>query len=201
MRKYPLKVARGLSLFVLALLMTATVSAQHSEHEYAPLQEKHFEFKDFNYKTLDDEKLSLRAIAAGNKLVLVHFFAAWCHNSNHDVTTVNAIYEQFKAQGFTVIGVCEYSKPDELRDFINQHHPTYPIVLESQKTKDRTKSSHYAYRTAAEDKRLWGTPFNVLLSVADFSESGELITNKALVAFGELQKADVEALLKERLKN
>jgi peroxiredoxin len=181
--------------------MAVAASAQHSAHEYAPLQEKQLEFKEFAHKTLDDQKLTLRQIAAGNKLVLVHFFAAWCHNSNYDVKTVTVLYDKFKDQGLGVIAICEYSTPDELREFINKHHPTYPIVLESQKTKDRVKSSHYAYRSAVDDKRLWGTPFNVLLSVADFSESGEVVTKKALVAFGELEKDHLETWLKERLKN
>jgi peroxiredoxin len=189
------------TVLYLILRMTVTASAQPGAHEYAPLQEKQLEFKEFAYKTLDDQQLSLRQIAAGNKFVLVHFFAAWCHNSNFDVKTVNALYDKFKDQGLGVIGICEYSSSDELRQFTGKHHPAYPIVLESQSTKDRVKSSHYAYRSAVDDKRLWGTPFNVLLSVADFSESGDIVTKKALVAFGELEKDHLETLLKERLKN
>ncbi len=189
-----------LRVLMIALLLCLSAFAQNHDHEYAPLHEKQFEFKDFTYKTLEGQSVNLRELAAGKKLVLVHFFAAWCHNSNFDVTTVNALHEQFKDAGLAVIGVCEYSKPNEVREYLNKHQPAYPVVIESQKEKDRRKSSHYAYRTAAKDVRLWGTPFNVLLAVDEFSASGDVVTSKALVNFGELEKADVEKFLKERLQ-
>ena len=189
--------ATVIAFFLLACL---PAFAQDHEHEYAPLHEKQFEFKDFTYKTLEGQSINLRELAAGKKLVLIHFFAAWCHNSNYDVDTVKALYEQFKDAGLAVLGICEYSKPDEVREYLNKHQPAYPVVIESQKEKDRRKSSHYAYRTAAKDVRLWGTPFNVLLAVDEFSASGEIVTSKALVTFGELEKADVEKFLKERLQ-
>ncbi len=196
--------------FVAALLAVAvqaqTKPAQNSTtievhaHEYAPLHEATLEVKDFTFKTLDDRLLNLRAAAHGKQLVLVHFFAAWCHNSNYDVETINELYRKYKDQGFQVIGICEYSKPEELREFIKQHNPAYPICLESEKTKDRLKTTHYTYRTAAQDSRLWGTPFNLLLQTSDFSESGEVVAKRAQVAFGELMKTDVEAFIKQQLK-
>ena len=57
-----------------------------------------------------------------------------------------------------------------------------------------------AYRTAAQDQRLWGTPFNMMLQPSDFSASGEVVAKRAQVAFGELMKTDVEAFIKEQLK-
>ena len=194
-----------------AALLVATVQAQTKPaqnsttievhaHEYAPLHEAAVEVKDFTFKTLDDTRLNLRAAAQGKQLVLVHYFAAWCHNSNYDVETINELYRKYKDQGLQVIGVCEYSKPAELRDFIQRHQPEYPICLESEKTKDRQKTTHYTYRTAAQDPRLWGTQFNLILQVSDFSASGEVVARRAQVAFGELMKAEVEAFIKEQLK-
>lgn len=178
----------------------ASTTIEVHAHEYAPLHEAALEIKDFSFKTLDDKPLSLREASQGKQLVLVHFFAAWCHNSNYDVETINELYRKYQDQGFQVIGVCEYSKPDELREFIKRHNPEYPICLESEKTKDRLKTTHYAYRTAARDPRLWGTPFNLMLQVSDFSASGEIIARRAQVAFGELMKAEVETFIKQQLK-
>lgn len=176
-----------------------TILEAHA-HEYAPLHEAVLEIKDFSFKTLDDKSLNLRAAAQGKQLVLVHYFAAWCHNSNYDVETINELYRKYKDSGLQVIGVCEYSKPEELRNFIKQHNPEYPICLESEKTKDRLKTTHYNYRTAAQDPRLWGTPFNLMLQTSDFSASGEVVARRAQVAFGELMKPEVEALIKQELK-
>ena len=189
-------------LFVMALCLTARaqVVVEAHAHEYAPLREARFELKDFTFKTLDDVKVNLREMAAGNKLVLVHYFAAWCHNSNYDVDTVNELYRKYKDRGLAVIAICEYSKPGDLREFIKKHQPEYPICLESQKTKDREKTTHWTYRKAADDTRDWGTPFNILLSASDFNADGDVIANRALVGFGELMKSEVETYIRQQLK-
>jgi len=190
--------------FLCALLLCCAAQAQTKvethDHEYAELQAAELEIKDLTFKTLDGKTLSLRELAAGNKLVLIHYFAAWCHNSNYDVETIKELYAKYKDQGFQVMAIGEYAKPNELRDFINKYQPPYPIVLESQRTKDREKTTHYAYRTQLQDKRLWGTPFNLLLNVADFQATGEVVTNRAHVAFGELMKSEVEQYIRQQLK-
>lgn len=211
-RLYAATRVRGLNKTVLAvcqcflcvLLLCCAAQAQTKvethDHEYAELQAAELGIKDLTFKTLDGKPLSLRELAAGNKLVLIHYFAAWCHNSNYDVETIKELYAKYKDQGFQVMAVCEYSKPNELRDFINKYQPPYPIVLESQRTKDREKTTHYAARTYLQDKRLWGTPFNLLLNTADFQATGDVVTNRAQAAFGELMKSQVEQYIRQQLK-
>lgn len=200
MFKRAIKLGLGVALLALTASAQTGKTIEARAHEYAPLHEARLEIKDFTFKTLDDKPLNLREAAQGKQLVLVHYFAAWCHNSNYDVVTINELYRKYKDQGFQVIGVCEYSKPSELRDFIKKHNPEYPICLESEKTKDRVKTTHYTYRTAAQDPRLWGTPFNLLLQTSDFSTGGEVVANRAQVAFGELMKSEVEEFIKQQLK-
>ena len=178
---------------------TPVVLEAHA-HDYAELREVVLPIRDFTFKTLADAPVNLRATGQGQKLVLVHFFAAWCHSSNYDVETINELYRKYKDQGLAVIGVCEYSKPDELREFIQKHQPEYPIVLESKRTKDRTNTLHYAYRQALEDKRSWGTPLNLFLPVADFRAEGEYVTARTHSALGELMKPDVDAWIKAVLQ-
>ena len=190
--------------FLCVLLLCCAAQAQTKvethDHEYAELQAAELGIKDLTFKTLDGKPLSLRELAAGNKLVLIHYFAAWCHNSNYDVETIKELYAKYKDQGFQVMAICEYSKPNELRDFINKYQPSYPIVLESERTKDREKTTHYDYRTSLQDKRLWGTPFNLLLNTADFQAMGDVVTNRAQAAFGELMKSEVEQYIRQQLK-
>jgi peroxiredoxin len=189
-----------LCIVLLSCTAQAQTKVETHAHEYAELQTAELEIKDLSFKTLEGKSRSLRELAVGHKLVLVHYFAAWCHNSNYDVETIKELFAKYKDHGFQVFAICEYSKESELRDFIKKYQPPYPIVLESQRTKDREKTTHYAYRTYLQDKRGWGTPFNLLLEVSDFRETGEIVTTKAKVAFGELMKSAVEAYIKQQLK-
>src|SRR5262249_17350273 len=62
-------------------------AAEEDSHQYAHLREAQVEIKDFSFPAADDGKINLREMARGKKLVLIHYFAAWCHNSNFDVAT------------------------------------------------------------------------------------------------------------------
>jgi peroxiredoxin len=169
-------------------------------HYYVPLRKAEMEIKDFTFPTLEDEKISLRESARGKKLVLVHYFAAWCHNSNFDVATMKEIYDKYRDQGLLVIGVCEYSSRNELRKFIEKHKPTYPICIEGDgKNKDRAGTTHYAYRKQVDDQRVWGTPLNILISADDFQKEGEVVTKRVRVAPGEVIKTELEDFIRQHL--
>ncbi len=170
------------------------------DHHYVPLREAEMEIKDFTFATLEDGKISLRESARGKKLVLVHYFAAWCHNSNFDVTTMKEIYGKYRDRGLLVIGVCEYSSRDELRKFIEKHKPTYPICIEGDgKNKERAGTTHYAYRKQVDDQRVWGTPLNILISAEDVQKDGEVVTRRVRVAPGEVIKTELEDFIRQRL--
>ena len=177
---------------------TQTVEAEG--HYYVPLREVTMEIKDFSFPTLAGNQMKLSEAVKGKKLVLVHYFAAWCHNSNFDVKTMTDLYTRYFDQGLLVLGVCEYSKRDELREFIEKHHPTYPILIEGEgKKKDRTGTTHYAYRNQLDDKRTWGTPLNILISAEDVLGEGDIIAKRVRVAPGEVIKSELEALIQEKL--
>jgi len=192
---------RTICCLLLGLLaLTARSGAQESRHHYVPLREATIEIKDFTFPTLDGGKLNLREAAQGQRLVLVHYFAAWCHNSRYDVVTMTKLYDQYRAQGLLVIGVCEYSTRDELRKFIAKHQPTYPICIEGDgEKKDRTGTTHYAYRKQVDDQRLWGTPLNVLIAAEDIQKDGDIVARRVHIAPGEVIKKEFEDLLSEKL--
>ncbi len=131
---------------------------------------------------------------------MVHYFAAWCHNSNFDVTTMKELYEKYKDQGFLVIGVCEYSNEAELRGFIEKHKPAYPICVEGDgKMKNRTGTTHYKYRSQLDDNRHWGTPLNILIAAEDAQKKGEVVAKRVRVAAGEVIKSEFEELIGQKL--
>jgi peroxiredoxin len=175
--------------------------AQEDKHQYASLREAEAEVKDFTFTTLDDGRVNLREAARGKRLVLIHYFASWCHNSNFDVATMTELYDKYRDRGFLVIGVCEYSSRNELRGFIKKHNPTYPICLENDgKKKDRVGTTHYAYRSKAGDDRLWGTPFNILIADSDIQNEGEVFARRIRVAPGEAIKTELEEVIRHHLQ-
>lgn len=188
--------------FAVWLVAGISAAAQHDRgHHYVPLREVEMEIKDFSFATLDGQNVRLSEVVKGKKLVLIHYFAAWCHNSNFDVATMKELYEKYKDRGFTVIGVCEYSKETELRGFIERHQPEYTICIEGDgKLKDRTGTTHYAYRSRLDDNRHWGTPLNILIAAEDVQKKGEVVAKRVRIATGEVIKSEFEELIREKLK-
>lgn len=179
-------------------LKVQTIEA--TSHDYAPLREVEIEIKDFTFPSLDDGQINLRESARGKKLILVHYFAAWCHSSNFDVKTMTEVYDKYREQGLLVIGVCEYSSRKELREFIEKHKPTYPICVEGDgRKKDRTGTTHYFYRKQVDDQRNWGTPLNILIAEGDIQSEGEIVARRVRVASGEMIKTELEEIIKRYL--
>lgn len=171
------------------------------EHQYASLREVKLKLKDFTYPTLDGREINLRAAAQGKRLVLVHYFAAWCHNSNYDVVTINKLYEQYKQQGFAVVGVCEYSSAEELQSFIEKNKPAYPVCVEGSDKTPYNDSTHYRYRKQLDDGRKFGTPFNVMIRAAETEPKGDTFAKRVHAAAGELIEEEVEKFIKQELQS
>ncbi len=125
--------------------------------------------------------------------MLVTYFASWCHNSNYDVDTLNALYAKYHEQGLEIVGVSVYSSADELRNFIKQHNTAFPICREGdEKVKDRNSTTHSRYRKQVDDQRRLGTPFSLFISASDVEERGETVAKRVRAVAGELIKKDVE---------
>jgi len=194
-------------LLLLAIVMTLTAPSfswqgnqSDVNHQYAPLREAKLEFKDFSFPTLENKTLNLREAARGKRLLLVTYFASWCHNSTYDVDTLNELYAKYREQGLEIIGVSVYSSPDELRNFIKEHKTAFPICRESdEKVKNRNDTTHYRYRKQMDDNRRWGTPFSVFISPSEIEERGEIVTKRVRVVAGELIKKETEEFIRQQL--
>jgi len=172
----------------------------HKRHEYVPLRKARVEVVDFEMPTREGAPIQFRELIQDAKVVLIHFFATFCHNSNYDVRTINDLYRAYREQGLVVIGVCEYSTADQLRRFQERHRPEYPIVLEGEGTReDRERTLHYRYRRQVGDQRHWGTPFNLFLEKWSSDPKKPILTRKVKVATGELIRDEVDAMLRRRL--
>ena len=183
----------------LALLPAMTVSAQEN-HEYVKLEEKKVNYRDWTFKNLqDDTPVNLRRWAGDKRLVLVVYFASWCPNWRYEAPVVAKLYDKYKAQGFDVVAVSEYASRKDARAFFGDKGAPYTVVVESEERDARDKTTHYTYRRLTDDKRNWGSPYNILLEPAKLTKEGEVLTEKAWVANGELIEKDAEDFIRARL--
>lgn len=166
-------------------------------HEYGSLRNVTLELQDFRVTTSEGEKTTIRELLRNRKIVLLHFFATFCHNSNYDVVTINELYRQYGESGFQVVGISEYSTPEELRKFMIRHKTAYPMVMETET--GRTKTRHYRYRTRSGDDRKWGTPFSMVIDGREIDPVGEPLARQMHIATGELVRAEIESLIRRRL--
>jgi thiol-disulfide isomerase/thioredoxin len=189
------------NLFIaLVFALVAAPASIRAQHEYAPLQEKTVNYKNWTLVNLKDEKpVELRSLVQGKKLVMVVYFASWCPNWRNEAPIAASLYEKYKARGFEVIGVSEYASRDDVKAYFGATGPPYTVVLESESREDRDKTPHFGYRQTTGDTRRWGSPWNIFLDPATLAKQGDVLTEKAWVVNGELIEADVDKFINEHL--
>lgn len=191
---------RFLVLAIISLMLAPVASFSQAGHEYAPLEEKTVNYKDWTYKRLVDGKpINLRSYTQGKKLVMVVYFAPWCGNWKNEMPVAARLYEKYKAHGLDVVGVSEYGTLDEVKACFGEKGAPYTVVTESESKEARDKTAHYGYRQATGDTRRWGSPWNIFLEPSKLTKSGDVLLEKAWVVNGELIEADVEKFIRERL--
>ncbi|HKX83724.1 MAG TPA: TlpA disulfide reductase family protein [Pyrinomonadaceae bacterium] len=170
------------------------------QNEQSPLVEKNIEYKNWSFKNLrTGDSTDLRSLAKGKKLVMVVYFAAWCPNWKHDAPIVKRLYDKYRASGFEVVGVSEYDAIDKTKTNLESFKLDFPVVTESEATKDRLTTTHYQIRTAAGDTRKWGSPWYIFLEPSKLEKSGDLLTSKASLVNGELIEPDVDKFIAAKL--
>jgi len=186
------------STFILSAFVFA-VSAQH-DHEYAPITEKEIEYKDWTYKNvLTNKDINLRKFAEEKKLVMVFYFAPWCHSSNFQAPIIQKLYRKYKKKGFAVIGVSIYGSIAHVRYTIKTRGISFPVVSESLTLGERKRSLHYKYRWSTGDYRKWGTPWNIFLVPSELAKTGDTLTKTAFVVNGEIVEKEAEKHIRKKL--
>jgi thiol-disulfide isomerase/thioredoxin len=189
------------ALLVFALTLAPAASRAQDGHEYSPLVEKTVNYKNWTLNDLKDSKpVDLRSLVQGKKLVMVVYFAPWCPNWRNEAPVAARLYEKYKDQGFSVIGVSEYGPRDTVTSFFGPTGAPYPVVSESESRDDREKTAHFGYRQLTGDTRRWGSPWNIFLEPSSLTKTGDVLTEKAWVVNGELIEADVDKFIADRLK-
>src|SRR3954447_20132142 len=67
------------------------------------------------------------------KVVVVNFWATWCHPCQKEIPDLSKLYEKYKDKGVVMLGVLTNDHPSDsdLLNFASDHAMSYPIVRES----------------------------------------------------------------------
>ncbi|MFN3419397.1 MAG: peroxiredoxin family protein [Pyrinomonadaceae bacterium] len=188
---------RTIAVFILMFVAAAVATAQN---EQSPIVERNFAYLDWTLPNLDGSgRTNLRTFAQGKKLVMVVYWAPWCHNWEHDRDFVQSLFEKYKNNGFAVIGVGEYDSVSKMRDHVKSFKLTFPFVYESDNSADREKTVHFSQRREAGDMRKWGSPWYVFLEPGKMTKSGEILSQPVFVVNGELIREEAEKFIREKL--
>lgn len=64
------------------------------------------------------------------KPVLVLFWATWCTPCTEDLPQIRALYEQYREQGFEIVGVNLDTTVDPVQPYLTEHRVTWPQIFE-----------------------------------------------------------------------
>jgi thiol-disulfide isomerase/thioredoxin len=79
---------------------------------------------DLKFTAVDGSEIDLAALRG--QVVLVDFWATWCPPCVEEVPELVAIYEKFKDQGFTIVGISLDEDKGALEKFTTENKMTWP---------------------------------------------------------------------------
>jgi cytochrome c biogenesis protein CcmG, thiol:disulfide interchange protein DsbE len=69
---------------------------------------------------------SFRLSAQRGQLVLVNFWASWCHPCREEARTLEAAWREYRDRGVLLVGVDVWDKEEDARAFLQEFGVTYP---------------------------------------------------------------------------
>lgn len=64
------------------------------------------------------------------KVVMVNFWATWCPPCQKEMPDLEALYNQYKDQGFVILALSQDDETEKVAPFIAERKVTYPIFLD-----------------------------------------------------------------------
>jgi peroxiredoxin len=107
---------RAMPLAIALMLLTATAFAL-SPGARAP---------EIGLRDLDGHSVTMAGLRG--KVVLVDFWASWCEPCAAEMPVLERLHQQYRSQGFTVVGVSQDRDVANVRQFLGRHDVSFPIV-------------------------------------------------------------------------
>ncbi|MEO8845555.1 MAG: TlpA disulfide reductase family protein [Kofleriaceae bacterium] len=80
-------------------------------------------------KYIDTTGHAYTAESLAGKVVVVNFWATWCHPCQKEIPDLSKLYDQYKAKGVMIIGVMADNPADsDLLNFQSDYMMSYPVV-------------------------------------------------------------------------
>ena len=84
---------------------------------------------DFNYQDMEGQAWSLDKVRG--KVVLLRFWADWCHDCRYEMPVIENYYRKLNKNGFVVLAVNVKESIQVVEAFAAQFDLTFPILLDS----------------------------------------------------------------------
>lgn len=85
---------------------------------------------DFTLKSTTGENLKLSEFRG--EVVMINFWASWCGPCRQEMPILDAMYEQYKDLGFTILGVNVEEDPEGARKLLKSIPVNFPVLLDSE---------------------------------------------------------------------
>jgi len=80
-------------------------------------------------KYIDTQGKAYTAESLAGKVVVVNFWATWCHPCQNEIPDLSKIYDSYKAKGVVMLGLMADNPADnELLNFQSDYQMSYPVV-------------------------------------------------------------------------
>lgn len=110
--------------------MQVSLDAPQYKAAMAKLEADDAKRQDANFTVTDLQGKSWTLKDLKGKVVLVNFWATWCPPCQKEMPDLQALYNQYKDQGFVILAFSEDDETNKVAPFIAERKITYPILLD-----------------------------------------------------------------------
>ena len=87
----------------------------------------------FDFTLPDMHRNTVRLADFRGQVVLVNFWATWCYPCRTEMPSMEAVYQEYKQRGFTILAISsDVHGSDAVAPFVQESALTFPILLDPQ---------------------------------------------------------------------